>query len=126
MKRKLQVGRGDASHDPMFKPVWTSGFDTLPTVDERRRQGLPDYPKPPLREPAPQLVLPPLPPEHPQAVQWQAALDQANAVTEALKSEPDFDGMVLVEVVTDLLNASPTAETIIEAYHQRMEMRRGC
>ena len=69
--RPLEVSIGPADRDPMFKPVWYSENDTLTpptppelepvTVEERRRKGLPDYPKPPLG-PSPQWDLAPLPP----------------------------------------------------------------
>ena len=44
-KRPLEISRGPADRDPMFEPIWYDGSDTL---EERRRKGLPDYPKPPL------------------------------------------------------------------------------
>jgi len=112
-KRPLEVTIGPADRDPMFKPVWYDGAVTLSP---------PTAPAP--DTPSPQWDLAPLPPPATRELKWKEVVEKANEVVAILRSDPDVDGAVLVEVVCSLVDINPSVEEIVTAYRQRMEAKR--
>ena len=111
-KRPLEVSIGPADRDPMFKPVWYDGAVTL------------SPPTAPVQEPSPQWDLAPVQPPDQRQLQWKEVVEKANEVVAILRSDPDVDGAVLVEVVCSLVDINPSVEEIVAAYRQRMEAKR--
>ena len=111
-KRPLEYTRGPADRDPMFKPVWYDGAVTLTPPTE------------PVQEPGPTWDLAPLPPPDGRELKWKEVVDKANEVVAILRSDPDVDGAVLIDVVCSLVDINPTVEEIVEAYRKRMEAKR--
>jgi hypothetical protein len=120
--RPLEISKGRADRDPMFKALWYSGFgETAPRSP----------PQPIARDEAlerlkPSLELLPLPPTQPEpnADTWRAALGHVAAVNAMLKDEPGLDHAVLFDTVRDLLDTYPSADAIVTAYRARMQERR--
>ena len=112
IKRKLSVSRGPADRDPMFGAVWYSNLEPLQVITPRQVDA-------PSQASATVINLPPMAPEA--DTNWLAVIGLANEVTATLRKDADFNGDVLVGVVRELVDADPSADTIIATYRARMK-----
>ena len=116
MRRRLQLTRGDADHDPMFRAVWINGYDAV--------NALFPAPEPESEPEALALILPPAPPLSEIQQRWKAVVERADEVVSRLRLDRVlFDGAIVLGVVNELIEAGqdPSADDIIAAYHKRIQ-----